>query len=48
MHTKGLIVTQRDTIRLTPHGQLIHDEMINPRNIVMKQLTSYIWIGICY
>ena len=48
MHTKGLIVTQRDTIRLTPHGQFILDEMIDPRNIVVKQLTSYVWFGICH
>ena len=46
MHTKGLLVTKRDTIWLTPHGQFILDEMIDPRNIVVKQLTSYIWIGI--
>ena len=48
MHTKGLIVTQRDTLRLTPHGHSILDEMTDPRNIVVKQLTSYVWIGICH
>ena len=48
MHTKGLIVTQRDKIRLTPNGQFILDEMTDPRNIVVKQLTSYVWIGICH
>jgi hypothetical protein len=46
MNTKGLIVTQRDIIWLTPYGQFILDEMIDPRNIVVKQLTSYVWIGI--
>ena len=48
LHTKGIIITQRDTIRLTPHGQFILDEMTDSRNIVVKQLSSYVWIGICH
>lgn len=48
MHTGGLITTVRGSIGLTPRGQTILDEMMDPRNIIVKRLPGSIWIGICH